>query len=122
MYLSRHLQILVASFLKCFPPGHITKLKLDHFYSGLLKWFKVMVAYLKASTNEKMYSDYLHVAWQAEKEEAIEPSHNQTMASTSKPKVMSFFPLWKLKGSQPAITPFMWWHTWRKRALTGGRH
>ena len=45
--------------------------------------------------------------WQqeAEKEEAMEPSHNQTVASTSKPKVMSFFPLWKLKGSQPTATP-----------------
>ena len=29
----------------------------------------------------------------AEKEEAIEPSHNQTADKLSKPKMMSFFPL-----------------------------
>ena len=38
----------------------------------------------------------------------MEPSCNQTMASTSKPKVMSFFPLWKLKGSQLTATPSAW--------------
>ena len=53
-----------------------------------------MVAYLKASSNEKMYSDYLQVAWEAEKEEAMEASHN--------------LPLWKLKNSQPAVTPSTW--------------
>ena len=106
--LSRHLQILVASFLECFLSEYVVKLKQDHFYGGLPKWFKAMVAYLKASSNEKMYSDYLQVVWEAEKEEAMEPSHNQTTASTSKPKVMSFFPLQKLKGSQPAMTPSPW--------------
>ena len=50
-------------------PDHITELKHDHFYSGLPKWFKVMVAYLKASTNEKTYSDYLWATQEAEKEE-----------------------------------------------------
>ena len=55
-----------------------------------------------------MYSDYLQVAQEAEKEEAMEPSCNQTMASTSKPKAMSFFPVWKLKGSQPTATPSAW--------------
>ena len=64
-----------------------------------------MVAYLKASSNEKTYSDYLQVVWEAEKVEAMEPSHNQTMARTSKPKAMSFFPLQKLKGSHQAMTP-----------------
>ena len=59
MHLLRHLQILAASFLECLPPDHITELKHDHFYGGLSKWFKVMVAYLKASGNEKMYSKYL---------------------------------------------------------------
>ena len=56
----------------------------------------------------KMYSDYLLAAWEAEKEAAMEASHNQAMASTSKPRVMSFLPLWKLKGSQPATTPSAW--------------
>ena len=50
------------SFLKCFLPDHITELKCDHLYGGLPKRLKAMVAYLKASTNEKMYSDYL---WEA---------------------------------------------------------
>ena len=58
--LLRHLQILAASFLECFLPDSVAELKHDHFYGGLPKQFKVMVAYLKASTGEKMYSDYLH--------------------------------------------------------------
>ena len=62
----------------------------------LPKQFKAMVAYLKASAGDKVYSDYLHVAWEAEKE-VMEPSCSQTVDSTSKPKVMSFFPYesWK---------------------------
>ena len=64
-----------------------------------------MVAYLKASTNEKMYSNYLQAVREAEKEEAMEPSCNQTTNNTSKPKAMSFFPLQKLKGTQPTKTP-----------------
>ena len=64
-----------------------------------------MVAYLKASTNEKMYSNYLWAARQAEKEEVMEPSHSQMADNPVKPKVMSFFPLWKLKGTQPVETP-----------------
>ena len=89
---------------------HIMSLNLKHdqFCSGLPKWFKVMVAYLKTSSNEKTYSDYLQVAKEAKKEEAMEPSCNLPMASTSKPRVTSFFPLQKLKGSQPAVTPSAW--------------
>ena len=59
VHLSRHLQIFVNSFPECFLPDHVAELKYDCFYGGLLKWFKAMVAYLKASSNEKMYSDYL---------------------------------------------------------------
>ena len=54
-----------------------------------------MVAYLKASANEKMYADYLWAAREAEKD----------TNKMSKPKVMSFFPLQKLKGTQPTKTP-----------------
>ena len=61
--------------------------------------------YLKASANEKTYSDYLWAAREAEKEEVAEPSHSQTTDKTSKPKVMSFFPLQKLKGTQPTKNP-----------------
>ena len=37
----------------------------------------------------------------------MEPSHSQTADKPSKPKAMSFFPLWKLKGTQPTKTPAM---------------
>ena len=43
--------------------------------------------------------------WEAEKEESMEPSCSQSEATSGKPKVMSFFPLRKLKGSQPTKTP-----------------
>ena len=108
MHLLRHLQIPVALFPEHFLPDYTTKLKHDHFYSGLPKWFKAMVAYLKASTNEKTYSDYLHTVQEAEKEEVMEPSNCQTEATTSKPKAMSFFLLWKLNNSQPTKSPALW--------------
>ena len=98
----------MASFPECFPPDHIVELKCDHFCGGLSKHFKAMVAYLKASGNEKMYSDYLWAALEAEKEEAMEPSHHPPVASTSKPRAMSFFLMQKLKGSQSAVTPSAW--------------
>ena len=72
------------------------------------KWLKAMVAYLKASTNEKTYSDYLQAAREVEKEEAMEPSHSQTADSTTKPKEINFFPLQKLRGTQPARNPAVW--------------
>ena len=37
VHLSRHLQILAASFPDCFPPERAAKLKRDHFYGGLPK-------------------------------------------------------------------------------------
>ena len=67
-----------------------------------------MVAYLKASANEKTYSDYLWSAREAEKEEVMEPSCSQNADSIGKHKVTSFFPLQKLKGIQPARTPAVW--------------
>ena len=105
VHLSRHLQVLMVSFLEHFPPDHVAKLKHDHFYGGLPKWLKAMVAYVKVSTNEKTYFDYLQAVREAQKEEAMETSHSQTANNTSKPKAMSFFPLWKLKGTQPTNTP-----------------
>ena len=42
---------------------------------------------------------------EAEKEKAIDPSHSQTTDKASKPKTMNFFPLQKLKGTQPTKTP-----------------
>ena len=89
----RHLQIPAASFLEHFPPDHIAELKHDHFYSGLPKWLKVVVTYLKASTNEKTYSDYLQVVREAEKEEVMKSPHSQMADNSTKTKVTSFFPL-----------------------------
>ena len=57
--LSRHLQVLAASFPEHFPQDHVAQLKCDCFNSGLAKHLKAMVAYLKASPQEKTYSDYL---------------------------------------------------------------
>ena len=64
-----------------------------------------MVAYLKARAHEKMSSDYLRAAREAKKEEAMEPSQNQMAEKPSKPKATSFFPLKKLKGTQPTKIP-----------------
>ena len=37
VHLSRHLQILAASFPDHFPPDRVAELKRDHFYDGLPK-------------------------------------------------------------------------------------
>ena len=102
--LSRHLQVLAVSFPDHFPPNCIAELKGDHFYGGLPKRLKAMVAYLKASPHEKTYSDYLQAVREVEKEESMELSlnpHSQVIDNTAKPKTTSFFPLQKLKGNQP---------------------
>ena len=102
--LSRHLQILAASFSDHFPPDHVVELKRDHFYGGLPKWLKVMVAYLKAGPPVRTYSDYFRATREAEKEDLIELSQSsmvQTTDGPSKPRNASFFPLRKLKGNQP---------------------
>ena len=49
IHLSRHLQVLAASFPNCFPPNHAAELKQDCFYGGLPKQLKAKVSYLKAS-------------------------------------------------------------------------
>ena len=72
-------------------------------YPNVLKpWW----AYLKASPQEKSYSNHLQAAREAEKEDSMElcqSPHNQTIDNTAKPRMTSFFPLWKLKGTQPAL-------------------
>ena len=63
-----------------------------------------MVAFLKASPQEKTYSGYLKVAREAEKEDSIDSSRNppnHTAYVSTQPKGTSFFPLHKLKGNQP---------------------
>ena len=102
--LSRHLQILAASFPDHFPPECVAELKRDHFYGGLPKQLKAMVAYLKVGPQVRTYLDYPRAAREAEKEDSIElsrTSRTQTTDSPSKPRTTSFFPLRKLKGSQP---------------------
>ena len=101
--LLRHLQILAASFPDHFPPDCVAELKRDHFYGGLPKGLKAMVAYLKAGPQVRTYSDYLRATREAEKD-SIELSQGSTFQTTngpSKPRNTSFFPLRKLKGNQP---------------------
>ena len=103
-HLSRHLKVLAASFPSHFPPHCVAELKQDNFYGGLPKWIKAMVAYLKASPQEKTYSDYLQAAREVGKEDTMELSQcpqNQAIDNTTKPRTTSFFPLQKLKGDQP---------------------
>ena len=95
----------MVSFPEHFPPDHIAELKSDHFYSGFPKQLQAMVAYLKANTHEKMYSNYLQAARGAEKEEVMEPSCSQMADNQPKPKATSFFPLQKLKDTQLVKTP-----------------
>ena len=63
-----------------------------------------MVAYLKVGPQVRTYLDYLRATREAEKEDSIElswTSRTQTTDGPSKPRTTSFFPLRKLKGSQP---------------------
>ena len=60
--LSRHLQVLVASFPGCFPLDQLAELNRDHFYCGLPKCLKVMVAHLKVGLQVRTYSNYLRAA------------------------------------------------------------
>ena len=102
VHLSRHLQILVTSFSESFLLDHITELKCDCFYGGLPKQFKAMVAYLKASAGEKIISmQHKRLRRKRQWNHIVARMHD----STSKPKVMSFFHLWKLKGTQPTMSP-----------------
>ena len=59
-----------------------------------------------------MYSEYMRAARETEKEDLMELSQNpriQTTDGLSKPRTTSFFPLRKLKGSQPlSKKPAMW--------------
>ena len=70
--LSRHLQVLAASFPDHFLPDHVAELKRDCFYGRLPKQLKAMVAYLKVGLQVRTYSDYLRAAREAEKEDSIE--------------------------------------------------
>ena len=106
IHLLRHFQVLATLFPECFPPDHVANLKCNCFYGGLPKWLKAMVAYLKASPQEKTYSNYIWATREAEKEDSMELSQSpqsQATNNTAKPKATSFFPLQKLKGTHPAV-------------------
>ena len=65
-----------------------------------------MVAYLKADSQVRTYSDYLRATHKAEKEDSIElpcGPRTQTTNNPPKPRATSFFPLRKLKGSHPHL-------------------
>ena len=69
---SKHLQVLATSFPDYFYPDCLAELNRDHFYGGLPKQLKVMVAYLKVGLQVRLYSDYLRVTGETEKEDYIE--------------------------------------------------
>ena len=66
IHLWTHLQVLAAMFQQ----------KHDNFYGSPPKCLKAMVVYLKASPQEKSYSDYLQAARDAEKEDPVELSQS----------------------------------------------
>ena len=104
IHLSRHLQVLAASFPDHFPPDCVAELKRNCFYGKLSKQLKAMVAYLKTGPQVRTYSDYLRATREAEKEDSMElpqSSRIQATNSPSKPRTTRFFPLRKLKGNQP---------------------
>ena len=63
-----------------------------------------MVAYLKAGPQVRTYLDYLRAAREAKKGDSIKlsrSSRSQPTDGPSKPRITSFFPSRKLKGSKP---------------------
>ena len=65
-----------------------------------------MVAYLKAGSQVRTYSDYIRATQEAEKEDSMELSQGpgiQTTDNPPKPRATSFFPLRKLKSNQPIM-------------------
>ena len=105
VHLSRHLQVLAASFPNHFPPDQVTELKRDHFYGRLPKWLKVMVAYLKVGLQVRTYSDYLRATWEAEKEDSMElPQGPKTQVTNTPPKwrATSFFPWGNSRATSPS--------------------
>ena len=120
MGLSRHLQVLVASFPECFPPDWIADLKCDCFYGGLPKWLKAMVAYLKASTNKKPYSISRQ---QGKLRRKRQWNHliARLLTLQVSPKWWVSSPLQKLKGTQPARTPAVWVAHFGRRQFQQGR-
>ena len=111
---------LSASFLERCPPDQVAELKQDHFYGGLPKQLKVMVAYIKATTNKKTYLDYLQAVQEAEKEEVMEISQNLAPASMTKLKATSFFPLQRAQEQSASCQSLCTgWHTSEEKSVDG---
>ena len=86
IHLSRHFQVVAASFPDHYPPDHVAELKRDYFYGRLPKWLKVMVAYLKAGPQVRTYSDHVRATREAEKEDSIElPWSSRTQTADGSP-------------------------------------
>ena len=79
--------------------------KVESLLWGIAQMVESSDGWPQSYPSEKTYSDYLLAAWEAEKEEMMEPSCSHTVGSPAKPKVMGFFPLRKLKWAQPTKTP-----------------
>ena len=90
IHLSRHLQVLAASFPDHFPPDCVAELKRDHFYGRLPKQLKVMVAYLKVGPQVRTYSDYLRAAREAEREESIELPQSSRSQTADVPQTKDY--------------------------------
>ena len=78
-----------------------------------------MVAYLKVGPQVRTYLDYLRAAREAEMYDLIELSQSFRTQATDgpfEPRTTGFFPLRKLKGSQPfpKKPPYVW-HNWKKK-------
>ena len=123
--LLRHLQVLAASFPNHFPPDHVAELKWDHFYGGLPKRLKAMVAYFKASLHEKTYSNYLEL-W--EKWKRKNPwSYPQTHAARQLIILLNQKLLVRslCRSSKGINQHLKWlpcaWCTWKGKALRGMR-
>ena len=89
-------------------------MKHDHFYGGLPKRLKAMVAYLKASPQEKTYSNYLQAMREAKKEDSMEPSQSQDCQQYSKTQGNQFLPLEEVKGDSAWKMPAVG-HIWKRR-------
>ena len=106
--LSRHLQVLAASIPNHFPPNRMAELKQDHFYGGLPKQLKAMVAYLKASMHDKLIliTFELQGRWRRKNLWSYPGIHGTKQWIMLLNQITtSFFPLQMLKGNQP--TPKM---------------
>ena len=121
--LSRHLQVLATLFPECFPLDCMAELKCNHFYGRLPKWLKAMVAYLKASPQEKTILTIYgpqgkkrrRTPWNypeapKAKQLIVLPNPKQLVSS---PCESLKGPSWQLKHPQGT------WHTWKRRVPRG---